>query len=420
MLIANSSASRAALQGHVAVVTGAGQGIGLETARALAHLGARVAIAELHESGLQTQRQIQTEGGTALFVQTDVADPASMERLRRTVQASLGDVDILINNAAAFTTKPVLDHSVEEWDRIFAVNLRGAFLGIKAFLPGMLERKRGVIVTMESAEGMPYLAPYLASKVGLRSLAQSLAQEVGEQSGVSVYCFGPGVVATPGALESFGELAPRYGLSGEEFIQQTGLPLISAELCASGLAGTILFAHEFHGQETGYAAGLAKLGLTGVGERKDHAATVATVDTTTAAPVPAEQLHLAAGLNHQVEALLQTVLHEFDEQSLFVRPIAKRMFQQGTGMAAMEWLDRAREMTGYLERLAAGESGLDPSTVALYIAQLRRLADYLKKQGGDARGWIKDPEQLQAALAALQAREETVRKQASTLIAMSS
>lgn len=65
-----------------------------------------------------------SEGGTALFVQTDVADPASMEHLHRGVQETFGDVDILVNNAAAFTTKPLLEHTVEEWDRIFAAGLR--------------------------------------------------------------------------------------------------------------------------------------------------------------------------------------------------------------------------------------------------------------------------------------------------------
>ena len=150
MLIAQTPISRTALKGHIAVITGAGQGIGRETARALAYLGAAVVIAEINETGLETQHVITSEGGTALFVTTDVADPGSMEDLHRRVQETFGDVDILVNNAAAFTTKPVLEHTVEEWDRIFAVNVRGAFLGIKAFLPTMLARKKGVIVTMES------------------------------------------------------------------------------------------------------------------------------------------------------------------------------------------------------------------------------------------------------------------------------
>ena len=415
MLIAQTPISRMALKGHVAVVTGAGQGIGRETARALAYLGASVVIAEINETGLETQHLITSEGGTALFVKTDVADPGSMEHLHRVVQETLGDVDILVNNAAAFTTKPVLEHTVEEWDRIFAVNLRGAFLGIKAFLPTMLERKKGIIVTMESSEGMPFLAPYLASKVGLRSLALSLAQELGEQSRVAVYCFGAGIVETPGGMEAFRQLASRYGMSLDEFLQKTGVPLVSAELCATGLVGTILSAPEFHGQETGYAAGLSILGLTPAGEREDQSRAADTI-----APVSSELLNQAIILNRQLEAILQANIKEQDEQSMFVRPVIKRMFQQGTGMTATEWLDQAQGMTNHLDRLNRQHETLKVSRITTYILQLQRLAEYIKKQEGDARGWIKDPDKLKEALEALHAREETVRKQVSLLTEMCS
>ena len=413
MLIEHTSISRMALQEHVAVVTGAGQGIGRETARALAYLGAAVVIAEINETGLETCQLITSEGGTALFVTTDVADPVSMEHLHRVVQETLGDVDILVNNAAASTTKPVLEHTVEEWDRIFAVNLRGAFLGIKAFLPTMLERKKGIIVTMESSEGMPFLAPYLASKVGLRSLALSLAQELGEQSGVAVYCFGAGIVETPGGMEAFRQLASRYGMSLDGFLQKTGIPLVSAELCATGLVGTILSAPEFHGQETGYAAGLSILGLTPAEEHEDQSRAAATI-----APVSSELLNQAIVLNRQLEATLQANIKEYDEQSMFVRPVVKRMFQQGTGMTATEWLRQTQDMTNYLERLSRQNETLKISRITTYILQLQRLAEYIKKQEGDARGWIKDPEKLKEALEALHAREETVRKQASLLTEM--
>jgi NAD(P)-dependent dehydrogenase (short-subunit alcohol dehydrogenase family) len=126
MFIEHTDINPTALRGSVAVVTGAGQGIGREVARLLAFLGASVVIAELAESGRDTERSILTAGGNALFVQTDVADPASMERLRQRTIRAFGDVDILVNNAEAFTCKPLLDHTVAEWDRIFAVNLRGA------------------------------------------------------------------------------------------------------------------------------------------------------------------------------------------------------------------------------------------------------------------------------------------------------
>jgi NAD(P)-dependent dehydrogenase (short-subunit alcohol dehydrogenase family) len=268
MLIEQTSIDRVALHGSVAVVTGAGQGIGREVARLLAFLGAAVVIAERAESGRDTEKAIRTTGGEALFIQSDVADPVSMEGLHQQTVTTFGDVDILVNNAEAFTCKPLLDHTVAEWDHIFAVNLRGAFLGVSAFLPAMVERHKGVVVTMESAEGMPYLAPYLASKVGLRSLACSLAQELRMDAGVWVYCFGAGMVETPGGLEAFRELAPRYGMTLDEFIRQSapGGHLISAELCATGLLGTILHAQQFHGQETDYMAGLGLLGLDPSGE----------------------------------------------------------------------------------------------------------------------------------------------------------
>lgn len=186
-------------------------------------------------------------------------------------------------------------------------------------------------------------------------------------------------------------------------------------MCATGLVGTILFAPEFHGQETGYTAGLSKLGLTPEGEREDKSPAAATT-----APVPSELLTQALVLNRQVEAILQANIKEYDEQSMFVRPIVKRMFQQGTGMIAVEWLNQAQDMTNRLERLGEENATLEPYRVTTYIAQLQRLADYIKKQEGDARGWIKDPEKLKEALEALHTREETVRKQASILTEMCS
>ena len=94
------------------------------------------------------------------------------------------------------------------------------------------------------------------------------------------------------------------------------------------------------------------------------------------------------------------------------------MFQQGTGMTATEWLDQAQGMTNHLDRLSRQNATLNESRVTTYIAQLQRLAEYIKKQEGDARGWIKDPEKLKEALEALHAREETVRKQTSLLTEM--
>ncbi len=201
MLIEDANIEAGCLAGEVAVVAGAGRGIGRETARALAYLGATVAIAEINESGLSTQNEIRALGGKALWVKTDVSDPASFASFRDRVQAEFGKVDILVNNAEAVVVKAIVEHSLEDWERVFAVNCGGVFLGIQLFMPAMLEHHHGTIIFMPSAQGMPYVGAYSASKAAQESLSSSLAQEVKSGSGVSVITFGVGMVQTPATEE---------------------------------------------------------------------------------------------------------------------------------------------------------------------------------------------------------------------------
>jgi NAD(P)-dependent dehydrogenase (short-subunit alcohol dehydrogenase family) len=387
------------LDGQVAVVTGAGRGIGRETARILARLGAAVVIAEHQATGAETEAVIHSEGGQARFVQTDVSDEQSVAHLQAAVLAEFGRVDMLINNATIFTVGPLWEIATADWDRLLAVNLRGAFLCIKAFLPSMLARRSGVIVTMESAEGMPYLAPYLASKVALRSLATSLAAEVGEASGVSVFCYGPGMVPTPGLNEAIQRLAPLYGMSQAEFLTQGGGSMVSIEASATGLVGAILHAPEFHGQELGFAMGLSRLGLNGAGEPLVEAAAAQTVG---AAPQTD-----ALALNRQLEQILNENIREYSELTMFQRPIVRRMFQSATGLKVEEWLASCQAMSRQLEQ-GRPEAGA-------YVAQLKRLAQYILKQETDARGFFKNQADLDRALEALRRRRDVCVRLAEAL-----
>jgi NAD(P)-dependent dehydrogenase (short-subunit alcohol dehydrogenase family) len=409
MLIDNAQLSGNELCDQVVVVTGAGQGIGKAAALILARLGACVVIAEINETGQETERLIREAGGRALFVQTDVADPRSMEQLRDRVQAAFGPVDVLVNNAEATTMKLTVDHSLEDWERVFGVNLRGAFLGIKLFLPDMLQRKSGIIITFESAEGMPFMSAYFASKVGLRSLALSLAQEVGDNSGVSVFCFGAGMVDTPTLAIATQTLSQFYHITPEEFIQQSapGGQLISAELCATGLVGAIVHAREFHGQgDVGYVLGLSKLGLDPQGQpwSTDPARPIVPPASTEPIGLADNPRRQAIDLNRRLEAIVRDNQKEYDALSMFQRPIVKRMFQQGTSLKVEEWIASAEQMTRQLE----SSTPLDANMLNAYLAQLKRMADFITRQESDARGWIKDPQQLQIALAALAKRKDTV------------
>jgi DNA repair ATPase RecN len=111
-------------------------------------------------------------------------------------------------------------------------------------------------------------------------------------------------------------------------------------------------------------------------------------------------------LNRKLAEIVRTNIREYDELSMFQRPIVKRMFQQGTGLKVEDWLASAQDMS----RRLGSATPIEPSALNTYLAQLRRMAEFIAKQENDARGWMRDPQQLKAALAALAERKATVQK----------
>lgn len=176
--------------GRRAVVTGAGSGIGQQIARQLLAEGASVVAADLDVDGVP-------EGAVA--VRTDVSRPDDVAALVAAANERFGGIDLLFNNAGAGSTTTVLDATVEEWDRVFAVNARGTFLGIKYALPGMLERGHGVIVNTASVAGIIGLrdrASYCASKGAVIALTKQVAVQWAG-SGIRCNCVCPGTVDSP-------------------------------------------------------------------------------------------------------------------------------------------------------------------------------------------------------------------------------
>ncbi|RPJ50908.1 MAG: SDR family oxidoreductase, partial [Chloroflexi bacterium] len=240
----------------VIVVTGAGRGIGLQTARAFALLGGSVVIAEISEEGRQAEEAIRRAGGKALYIQTDVADSGSVRRLAGATRQAFGPADIVINNAIRIAFAPVVEMEENVWDQIIAVNLRGTFLVCKAFLPEMLARKSGLIVNMTSIP-MPGLSAYAASKQGILGFSQALAAEAGP-TGVRVVPFIPGMVDTPGIHSVSDQLPAALGITKEQFQKfsmhsayEGWMPPEHAGAATAYLA--LRMAEEFHGQQvTGY------------------------------------------------------------------------------------------------------------------------------------------------------------------------
>jgi NAD(P)-dependent dehydrogenase (short-subunit alcohol dehydrogenase family) len=188
------------LAGQVAVVTGAGRGIGRAVATTLARAGAAVALAARSAAELESvAREVRAAGGRALVVATDVRQEAAVEALARQTLAEWGRVDVLVNAAGLATFAPVTDSKLDDWDQILAVNLRGAVLCCRAVLPAMIARRRGTIINVGSVVTSRTLtgsAAYTASKYGLLGFSRVLAEEM-RAHGVRVGVLSAGATDTP-------------------------------------------------------------------------------------------------------------------------------------------------------------------------------------------------------------------------------
>lgn len=187
------------LAGQVAVVTGAGRGIGRAVAATLAREGAAVALAARSTAELEAvAREIGQAGGRALTMPTDVRHEGAVEALARRVLGEWQRVDVLVNAAGVATFAPVTDSKLDDWDQMLAVNLRGAVLCCRAILPAMTARHRGTIINVGSvvtSRSLTGSAAYTASKYGLLGFSRVLAEEM-RPHGVRVGVLSAGATAT--------------------------------------------------------------------------------------------------------------------------------------------------------------------------------------------------------------------------------
>jgi glucose 1-dehydrogenase len=182
----------------VSLVTGGGSGIGRATCLRLASEGARVAVIDLSpQHGNDTVDQIGRAGGQAIFARADVGN---IDDVRAAVRATIDRwqrIDVLVNNAAMMTFKPVVDLPVEDWDHVLAVNLRGPFLFCKLAIPHMREGSSIInISSVHAHETEATVAPYAASKGAIEAFSRVLALEC-ESRKIRVNCIAPGAVNTP-------------------------------------------------------------------------------------------------------------------------------------------------------------------------------------------------------------------------------
>ena len=191
-------------EGRVALITGAAQGIGAAFAKGLAAEGAKVAISDL-DSGQTVVDIIKQQGGDAIDAPCDVSDEASSLAAVKKTAEYFGRLDILVNNAALFTQIPRAcfdEITVEDWDRVCNVNIRGVWLMCKAAVPEMRKNSYGKIINISSGrafKGSPDFLHYDASKAAVLGITRSLAREVGDD-GINVNALAPGSTASENVL----------------------------------------------------------------------------------------------------------------------------------------------------------------------------------------------------------------------------
>jgi 3-oxoacyl-[acyl-carrier protein] reductase len=187
------------LSGHVALVTGASQGIGRAVALELARAGAKVAAAARNEEKLaQLVAEITGNGGEAVAIKMDVASEDDIKAGVKLATEKLGKIDILVNNAGVTRDTLVMRMKRSDWDSVIGTNLTGAHLCIQAVIPGMLKQRWGRIINISSVfgqMGQAGQANYAASKAGLIGLTMAVAREVGSRN-ITVNAIAPGFIET--------------------------------------------------------------------------------------------------------------------------------------------------------------------------------------------------------------------------------
>jgi NAD(P)-dependent dehydrogenase (short-subunit alcohol dehydrogenase family) len=404
MLIETGNLPRQSLQGKVAVISGAGGGIGFEAARALIWLGAAVVIAEIDKrAGQDAQARLCQACGrnVARFVHTDVSDERSVSHLASQALRDFGPVDIVINNATVAPLGAVKDMPIDVWDASYRVNLRGPVLLARSFLPGMIERRWGVFVCVSSV-GQSFMAAYESVKAAQVHLANTLDTEL-EGTGVIAFTIGPGFAPTVTATSSIPRLAALMGKPVDEVQALLKAHTLSVEAAGAGFAAAVALAERYRGMEISSAQALIDAGIA-FGTPTDTPGT-AQPETSSLSP---DGIAEALSLCTKVRTTLAEQSADWKERSVFERQWMIRTFKQRAGMSAGDWLSALDKM----EQLLRAQ---DATGLGAQRAPLAGLAGYYAYLHDMAKGYVKDPVEREQQLAIVKGWQQDVERLATLL-----
>ena len=215
------------LKNKVAIITGAGSGIGQGIAFAFVKEGAKVVVADWSEKyGKETVEQIHKNGGEAVFIKTDVSQVKDIDKMVKTCLDKFKRIDILVNNAGIIKFGPLHQTSEQDWDAVLNVNLKSIFLGSKKVIPEMLKQGSGKIISITSIAGLvgfDQIGAYCASKGGIIALTREMALEYAPKK-INVNCIAPGVIKTAMTKDMLDDPAAKQSLESSTLYPRLGEP----------------------------------------------------------------------------------------------------------------------------------------------------------------------------------------------------
>jgi len=215
------------LKNKIAIITGAGSGIGRAIALAFSKEGAKIVVADWSEQGGETTvEQIKKQKGKAIFVKTDVSKANDIDQMVKDCLDKFGRVDILVNNAGIIKFAALHEMSEEDWDQVLDVDLKGMFLGSKRVIPKMIKQGKGKIISITSIAGIvgfDKISSYCAAKGGMIALTKEMALEYASKK-INVNCIAPGVIKTEMTKDMLADPQTKQFLESSTLYPRLGKP----------------------------------------------------------------------------------------------------------------------------------------------------------------------------------------------------
>lgn len=379
------------MKGKTVLLTGAGGGIGYETARFFAAMGARVILAEIQrEKGMYAEDAINASypNFPAKFYEIDLADEAKIHTMADWILQNYGVPDVIFNNATITKMGAVEQVETAFWDRSYAVNLKAPLVLSQRFLPYMKERRSGTLVFVSSSGASPYMGAYEVFKTAQVELSNTLAMEL-DGTGVSTYTIGPGLVKTETAMRSIEIVAKSMGMTTDDFYKMNSQHILDVEKAGLGFALSAVAPERYHGQEIGSIQVLTDFQV--LSDCQEDSASCSEISTDV--QIQRERVLIA------IQETFQQQYEGWQKMNIFERQWVFRDFKKNMGMSAEQaknFLDQVQHNLEQRKDLNAKERTFFSKLQGYWEHQLKLLRGYekskdkLKENEQIILSWIND------------------------------